>query len=182
MAWQIDDAHSAIQFKVRHMMISSVRGVFESFHGTVDLDEANPENTTVDITVDVSSLNTRDKQRDTHLRSNDFFNAETEPDMRFKSTKVERTGDATAKLTGDLTIRGVTHPVTLDVEYQGKAKSPWGTTSVGFTADGKLNRKDWNLNWNQALETGGWLVGDTVEIHAEVELVQQAEAQQTATA
>ena len=175
MAWQIDNAHSEIQFSVRHMMISKVRGSFENFTGEIELSEENPAAATVDVTVDMASINTREGQRDGHLKSPDFFDVENYPTMRFVSTGVERTGDKSAKLHGNLTIRDVTKPLTLDVEYQGMAKSPWGTTSAGFTASGKLNRKDWGLNWNQALETGGVLVGEEVTINIEVELVKQEE-------
>lgn len=177
MAWTIDSAHSSIEFRVRHMMISTVKGVFDSFSGEVALDQDNPENTTVNVTVDVASINTREQQRDDHLRSADFFDVANYPTMTFKSTKVERTGDKTAKLTGDLTIRDVTRPVTLDVEFLGLAKSPWGTTSAGFTASGKLNRKDWDLTWNQALETGGVLVGDEIKMGVELELIKQEESE-----
>ena len=182
MAWQIDSAHSEIQFSARHMMISKVRGTFETFTGTVELDEKNPEAAVVDVTVDLTSINTREDQRDAHLRSADFFDVDNHPQAHFRSTKVERTGDKRAKLTGDLTIRGVTKPVTLDVVYEGMAKSPWGTMSAGFSASGKLNRKDWGLNWNQALETGGVLVGEEIQLNIEVELVKQPEAEAAAVA
>ena len=182
MAWQIDSAHSEIQFSARHMMISKVRGTFETFTGTVQLDENNPEAAVVDVTVDLTSINTRDDQRDGHLRSADFFDVENHPQAHFRSTNVERTGDKQAKLTGDLTIRGVTKPVTLDVVYEGMAKSPWGTMSAGFSASGKLNRKEWGLNWNQALETGGVLVGEEIQLNIEVELVKQPEAEAVAAA
>ena len=177
MSWQIDSAHSEIQFTVRHMMISKVRGRFETFSGTVAYDEANPTNTTVDITIDTNSINTREGQRDGHLRSPDFFNTELYPAITFQSTQVEQTAENKGKLIGNLTIRDVTKEVALDVTFEGKAQSPWGTTSVGFSATTKINRKDFNLTWNQALETGGVLVGDDVTINIELELVQQAEAQ-----
>lgn len=182
MAFTLDKSHSGIDFTVRHMMISKARGRFDSFDGTVNLDPANPQNTTVDVTIDAASINTRDAQRDAHLKSADFFDVETYPTLRFVSTKVERTGDATAKLYGDLTIRDVTKPVVLDVEYSGSSKSPWGNTSYGFEANTKINRKDWNLTWNVALETGGVLVSDEVSIHVEVELIEVAEAQPEAAA
>lgn len=176
MTWQIDSAHSHIYFTARHMMISKVRGQFESFSGSVQYDEENPTRTAVDIEVDINSINTREEQRDTHLKSPDFFDAATYPVMRFKSTAVEKTGEDTAKLHGDLTIRGVTKPVTLDVDYAGQAKSPWGTISAGFSATSTINRKEWGLNWNQALETGGVLVGDKIQIEIELELVKQPES------
>ena len=174
MSWQIDTAHSQIQFTVRHLMISKVRGSFEKFSGTVALDESAPANTTVDVQIETGSVYTREPQRDGHLRSPDFFNSEAFPLMTFKSKRVDVVDGHHAKLIGDLTIRDVTREVTLDAEYLGQAKSPWGTTSAGFTATTKINRKDWNLTWNQALETGGVLVGEEVEISIELELVKQA--------
>lgn len=177
MAYQIDQSHSQIQFSVRHMMLAKVRGVFEKWSGTIELDEQNPARTTVDITIDAASINTKEDQRDGHLRSPDFLNAEQYPSLRFKSTKVEVQGSNRAKLYGDLTIRDITKPVVLDVEFQGSAKSPWGTTSYGFSGSTKMNREDWGLTWNQALETGGVLVGKEVQIDIDLELV-KVEAQQ----
>lgn len=173
MSYSIDTAHTMVQFSVRHMMISKVHGQFEKFTGTVNLNEANPSNTTLDIQVETTSVNTREGQRDGHLRSPDFFNSEAYPYMTFKSSHVEVLDAAHANLFGDLTIRGVTKPLKLEVEFTGKAKSPWGLTSLGFMASGKINRKDWGLTWNQALETGGILVGEEIEIEIELELVQQ---------
>jgi polyisoprenoid-binding protein YceI len=173
MPFQIDNSHSEIQFSVRHMMVSKVRGVFEKWGGEIALNPANPAATTVDITIDAASINTKDAQRDGHLRSADFLNVEQFPTIHFKSTKVELTGDNTAKLHGDLTIVGVSKPVTLNVEYQGNAKSPWGVVSYGFSASTKINREDWGLTWNAALETGGWLVGKEIQIDIETELVEQ---------
>lgn len=180
MAWQIDTSHSDIQFSVRHMMISKVRGRFENFSGTVNFDESNPTNTTVEIAVDLNSINTRDEKRDGHLRSADFFDVENYPTMTFVSKKVEQTDEFNGRLIGDLTIRGVTHEVALDVQYSGTAKSPWGTVSAGFSAKGKVNRKEFGLNWNAALETGGVLVGEDVEIAIELEIVKQPEAEAVA--
>ena len=172
MKWNIDTAHTLVQFSVRHMMLAKVRGQFEKFGGTVNLDEAHPENTSVDIKVDTASINTRKSKRDDHLRSPDFFDAEKYPHISFDSKRVEVTGPSTAYLFGDLTIKDLTREVKMDVEYTGKAKSPWGTTSVGFNGTTKINRKDWGLTWNQALETGGVLVGDDVDLTIELELVQ----------
>ena len=177
MTWQIDFSHSDIQFAVRHMMISKVRGRFETFTGTVNFDENNPTNTTVNVEVDLNSINTRDEKRDGHLRSADFFDVANHPTMTFVSKKVEQTDEFNGRLIGDLTIRGVTHEVALDVQYSGTAKSPWGTVSAGFSAKGKLNRKAFGLNWNAALETGGVLVGEEVEIAIEIEIVKQPEAE-----
>lgn len=173
MAWQIDTAHSHIQFSVRHMMISKVRGRFEEFNGTINFNEDNPTNTTVDVEINAASINTREEDRDNHLRSPDFLNVEEYPVLTFKSKRVEVTSDDTAKLIGDLTIRDTTREVILDVEYAGQAKSPWGTTSAGFSASTKINRKDFGLTWNQTLETGGVLVGDEVNIDIELEIVKQ---------
>jgi polyisoprenoid-binding protein YceI len=156
-------------------MISTVRGRFNKFSGTVEADERNRTGARVKVEVDVSSIDTGDEKRDTHLRSPDFFNIEEYPTMTFKSSRVEQLDDRHARLHGDLTIRDVTKPVVLDVEYAGMAKSPWGTTSAGFSAETRINRKDWGLNWNVALETGGWLVGDEIRISIEVELVKQPE-------
>ena len=175
MAWQIDASHSQIQFSVKHMMISTVRGTFDRFTGTVVGDESNPAAASVAVQIETASINTKDERRDGHLRSPDFFNSESFPYATFKSTRVERLDESTGKLYGDLTIRDVTKPVVLDVEYSGQAKSPWGMTSAGFSAQTKINRKDWDLNWNVALETGGWLVSDEIKIAIELELVQQPE-------
>ncbi len=175
MAWQVDYSHSDIQFKVRHMMISSVRGRFEEFVAVIDFDPENMTSTAVEVTVPIKSINTRDEKRDGHLKSEDFFDVENHPNMVFKSTRIEQDDARNGRLIGDLTIRDVTKEITLDVEYAGTAKSPWGTTSAGFSATGKINRKEFGLNWNSALETGGVLVGDDVELTIELELVQEQE-------
>ncbi len=182
MAFQLDKAHAGIDFSVRHMMISKVRGRFDSFDGVFNLDPVHPERSTFDVTIDAASISTRDAQRDGHLKSADFFDVETYPSLRFVSTKVEVTSKDTAKLYGDLTIRDVTKPVVLDVEFTGSQKSPWGNMSYGFEATTKINRKDWGLTWNVGLETGGVLVGEEITIHIELELVQVAETQAEAAA
>lgn len=176
MAWQIDASHSHVQFTVRHMMISKVRGSFEEFNGTVAFNEENPEASSVNVTIDANSINTRDGQRDGHLRSGDFLKVEDYPTITFQSSRIEKTGTKTGKIYGDLTIRGVSKPVVLETEFVGKAKSPWGTISAGFNASTTFNRKDWGLEWNAALETGGVLVGEEVKVEIEVELVYQEEA------
>jgi polyisoprenoid-binding protein YceI len=180
MAWVIDPAHSEIQFSAKHLMISTVRGRFNAFSGTIDADETNPTAATVDVQIDASSLVTGEERRDTHLRSADFLDVEKYPYLTFKSARIERIDETHGKLYGELTIRDITKPVVLSVEYAGQAKTPWGTTSAGFNAQTKINRKDWNLNWNVALETGGWLVGDTITINIELELVKQVEQPQHA--
>lgn len=183
MAWQIDNAHSEIGFKVRHMMISNVRGQFQSFRGSVDLDEANPANSAVEVEIDAASISTNQADRDAHLRSPDFLNAEEFPTITFKSTRVEQTGANEAKLHGDLTIHGVTKPVTLDVEYHGQHPSPLGPMiSAGFSAETTINRKDWGLSWNVPIETGGVLVGEEIKIGIELELLKQVEEAATAAA
>lgn len=178
MSWQLDLAHSEVQFKVRHMMVSWVRGQFEKFSGTISLDEQNPANTTVDITIDAASINTRQADRDGHLRSPDFLDAATYPAITFKSKHVEVTGQTTAQLIGDLTLRGLTKEVALDVTYQGQHKSPFGPfLASGFSAETVISRKQWGLTWNSLIEGGGVLVGDDIHISIEVELNKAAEAQ-----
>lgn len=173
MSWKIDSAHSHIQFSVRHMMISKVRGEFAEFGGAINFDEDNPEASTVHVEIDAASIETGVEDRDNHLRSEDFLHVEAYPTITFDSKRVEITGERTARLIGDLTIRGKGREVALDVELQGVAKSPWGNYSAGFSASGSFNRKDWGLEWNQALETGGVLVGDKVNVAVEVELVKE---------
>jgi polyisoprenoid-binding protein YceI len=177
MSWQIDSAHSQIQFTVRHMMISNVRGRFENFTGVVEFNEQDPARSKVDVQIEAASINTKEPQRDAHLRSPDFFDADKYPYITFKSKRITVKDANHGYLVGDLTIRDVTREVTLDVEYAGQAKSPWGTVSAGFSAMTKINRKDWNLTWNQALETGGVLVGDEITVNIELEIVKQPEAQ-----
>lgn len=177
MSWQIDSSHSHVNFTARHMMISKVRGSFETFSGTVDFDEENPTNTSVNVAVELGSINTRDEQRDGHLKSPDFFDVENYPTMTFVSTRVEQIDANNGRLYGQLTIKGVSKEVALDVEYAGIAKSPWGTVSAGFSAAGTINRKEWGLNWNQALETGGVLVGEKINIEIELELVKVSETE-----
>ena len=176
MSWKIDPAHSQITFTVRHMMISNVRGRFENFSGTFEFDEQNPAKSTVDMQIDTASINTREPNRDGHLRSPDFFAVEQYPTATFKSKRVQKLDAAHGRILGDLTIRDVTKEVVFDVEYAGQARSPYGQVSAGFSATTRINRKDWGLNWNVALETGGWLVGDEITINIELELVKQPEA------
>ena len=175
MSWQLDKAHSGINFSVRHMMISAVRGRFEEFDGTFDLNEADPSQSKIEVQIQAASINTRDAQRDGHLKSPDFLDVEKYPTLSFKSKRIERVGSENVRLVGDLTIKDVTKEVVLDVEYAGQAKSPWGTINAGFTAKTKINRKDWGLTWNVALETGGVLVGEEITISIELEIVKQAE-------
>jgi len=175
MSWSIDVGHSLIQFSGRHLMVSTVRGRFDKFTGTIAFDEAHPERMTVDMQIEAAGLSSNNAERDNHLRSADFLNVEKYPYLYFKSKRVELIDSTRARLIGDLTIRDVTREVTLDVEYLGQARSPWNTVSAGFTATTKINRKDWGLAWNMILETGGILVGDEITINIELELVKQAE-------
>jgi len=172
MKWNIDGSHSTAEFSVRHLMITNVKGRFGALSGTVDYDPEKPEASQIDVTIDATSIDTRDEKRDAHLRSPDFFDTEKFPTLAFKSTSVKKTDDGFAA-TGDLTIHGVTKPVTLEVETPSAPnKDPWGNTRIGTSAHAKINRKDWGLNWNSALEAGGVLVGEQVKISIEVSLVQ----------
>jgi polyisoprenoid-binding protein YceI len=170
--WTIDPAHTGVEFAVRHLMISSVKGRFAGVAGTVTAGD-DLTNAEVDITIDASSIDTREPQRDAHLRSADFLEVEKFPTLTFNSRRVQRVADDDYKVTGDLTIRGVTREVTLDVTSQGRTTDPWGNERSGFAATTKIKRSDYGLVWNQALETGGVVVGDEVRISIEAELIKQ---------
>jgi polyisoprenoid-binding protein YceI len=174
--WDFDLVHSSINFWVRHVMVSKVHGRFTKWSGSIEFDEASPASSHVEVTIDASSIDTKEDQRDTHLRSADFLDVEKYPAITFRSTRVEPSGDNRYRLTGDLTIHGTTKPVVLDVEYAGRAKDPWGGERAGFSAKTSLNRKDYGLTWNLALEAGGFVVGEKLEINLEVEAV-KAKAQ-----
>jgi polyisoprenoid-binding protein YceI len=173
MSWKIDPAHTEINFSVRHMMVSNVRGRFERFTAHVDADEAKPELSSVIVQIEADSINTREPQRDGHLRSADFLDAANFPHITFQSTRIEPLSDHHGKMYGVLTIRGESRPVTLDVDYNGQYQNPWGMTVAGFSATTKISRKEWGLTWNVALEAGGFLVGDEITITLEVELTKQ---------
>ena len=173
--WHIDPTHTNVEFGVRHLMISTARGRFAGVEGSVRVEDGDLTTAQVDVTIDAASVDTRVEQRDEHLRSADFLDVERFPELRFKSTSVERTGEAELRVAGDLTIRDVTHPVVLDVEERGTVLDPWGSERAGFSASVKLDRSDYGRTWNQALETGGIVVGDQVKIVIDVELVLQAE-------
>ncbi len=172
--WQIDASHSAAEFAVKHLMISTVKGHFADVTGTVAVDDANPQHPSVDVSIGVASIDTREEKRDAHLRSPDFFDVERFPKITFKSKRAEGPLNGEFKLVGDLTIRDVTREVTLNVESSGTVVDPWGGQRAGFAATTKINRKDFGLTWNVALEAGGVVVGDEVKISIEVELVKQA--------
>lgn len=172
--YQIDPAHSSAQFTIRHLMISNVRGDFKSVKGTVVYDPENASASSIEAEIDVNSLNTRDENRDAHVKSAEFFNVEKYPSITFKSTKVEREGEGEFKITGGLTILGVTKEVVLKVEGPSdEAKDPWGNVRIGASATTKIKRSDYGLTWNAALETGGVMLGDDVKIELDVELVKQ---------
>jgi polyisoprenoid-binding protein YceI len=171
--WTVDPVHSHVEFAVKHLMISTVRGRFGDIKGTVTYNEADPSKSKVDIEIGTSSIDTRTEQRDAHLRSADFFDVEKYPSMKFVSKRIE--GDINGEFTiiGDLTIRDKTREVPLEAEFHGKTRDPWGGDRMGFEAKGKINRKEFGLTWNQALEAGGWVVGDDIKLTIEVELVKQ---------
>ena len=170
--YSLDASHSHVGFAVRHLMVSKVRGQFTKFSGTVDI-AADPAESSVEVEVDLASIDTNDEKRDAHLRSNDFFDTESHRTMTFRSTGVRRGKGDRWILAGDLTLNDVTRPVDLEVSYEGAASTPWGATSIGFSAIGKINREDFGVNWNQALEAGGFLVGKDVTLEIEAEAVLQ---------
>lgn len=171
--WEIDSAHASANFSVRHMMVSNVKGTLGKVTGKVDLDDKDITKSKVDVSIDVKGINTKEQKRDDHLRSKDFFDADKFAHITFKSTKIEKAGDK-LKVTGDLTIRGTTKPVELDVAITPEVKNPFTkATTRGVTGIAKVNRKDFGLVWNVALEAGGVLVGDDVEIGIEAELIKQ---------
>ena len=175
--WNIDPDHSTAQFSVKHMMVTTVRGHFDKLTGSASLNDQDLGRSSIDVQIDAASINTRNDKRDGHLRSPDFFDAEKHPKITFKSTKISKAGKNRWKVLGDLTMRGVTKPVTLDVEGPTPAQKNLGGLSVrGVVATGKINRKDWGLTWNKGLETGGVLVGDEVTIQMDVELVEKPAA------
>jgi polyisoprenoid-binding protein YceI len=173
--WDIDVGHSAIHFWVRHMVISKVHGRFARWAGTLQLDAADLTRSSVDVRIDAASIDTQVADRDAHLRSADFLDVERHPELRFRSTRIERAGRG-YRLVGELTLRGVAREVSLDVEYAGTAKDPWGNERAGFSAKGSLDRREFGLVWNAALEAGGVLVGEKVEIAIELEAVKKAAA------
>lgn len=172
--WTIDPAHTNVGFAVRHLMISTVRGRFADVRGTVVSNDADPAKGKVDITIGVQSLDTREAQRDTHLRSADFFDAEHFPEITFRSTRIGAVTGDSFLLVGDLTMRGVTREVALDVTAEGRGPDPWGGERAGFTATGKIRRGDFGLTYNAVLETGGVVVGDEVKITIDTEMVKKA--------
>lgn len=167
--WAIDPTHSSVDFSIKHMMIANVKGTFNSFDAQI---EANPEDLTsasIEFKVDLSSIDTRNVDRDNHLRSADFFDVENNPTMTFKATSIVSNGDGEYDVTGDLSLHGVTQKETFTVTYEGSGKDPWGNEKAGFTVEGAIKRSDYGLTWNSALETGGVLVGDKVKISLDIQ-------------
>ena len=172
--WEIDSSHSGIHFSVRHMVIAKVRGQFARWSGSVVAEDGDFVRASASVVIDASSIETGVADRDAHLKSADFLDVANHPEITFKASRVEKLGDGERRVAGDLTIRGVTREVVLDVEYSGRTKDPWGNERAGFGAKTSINRKDFGLAWNQILEAGGALVGDRVDIEIEVEAVKQA--------
>ncbi len=172
--WQVDGAHSAVNLTVRHMVISKVRGRFAKWNAKLALDTADLSRSSVEVEIDAASIDTGVADRDAHLRSPDFLDVGKYPALTYRSRRVEVVSGERLRVFGDLTIRGTTREVVLDVEYGGQGKDPWGNQRVGFTATASLNRKDFGLTWNQALETGGVLVADRVDVEIELQAIRQA--------
>jgi len=171
--WQIDPSHSAIGFSVRHMVVSKTRGRFTRWSGQIRFDPKNPAASSVEVTIDPASIDTADAQRDAHLRSPDFFDVEKYPAASFRSTTIEDRGGDRYRISGDLTVHGVTKPVVLEATYEGSGKDPWGGQRSGFLATTSIDRKDFGLEWNKALDTGGLLVGEKVDLTLEIEAILQ---------
>ncbi len=178
-AWEIDPVHSSVGFSVKHLMFATVRGRFKTLQAGVHLDEDDPGRSYVEAEIDVASIDTGVEDRDNHLRSGDFFHAEAHPKLTFRSTHVQPTGDGKAHVVGELTIRGTTKEVTLDVTREGVGTDPWGNTRAAYSATTRINRRDFGLTWNQALETGGVMVGDKIQIQIEVQAVKKVQTEET---
>jgi polyisoprenoid-binding protein YceI len=172
--WQIDPVHSGIHFSIRHFVVSKIHGRFTKWGGTIQFDEQQPASSKVEIHIDVKSIDTNDPKRDGHLQSADFFDSEHHPEITFTSTKVEPAGQNEYRVTGDLTLRGVTKPVTLEVEHGGHVKDPWGNNRTGFGIKGSFDRRDYGLSFNQTLEGGGAALGDKIEVTIDAEAVKAA--------
>lgn len=175
-AYVIDPSHSRIGFVARHAMVTKVRGSFNEFDGNGYFDADDPDNTSFELTVEAASIDTRSEDRDAHLKSNDFLAMDQYPQIAFRSTKVTKTGPTEYQVTGDLTIRGVTNPVTIDFEFTGAAVDPFGNQRIGFEGGTTINRKDWGVNWNAALEAGGVLVSEKVTLEFEVSAIRSSDS------
>ncbi len=167
--WSLDKAHSEIEFKVRHMMISSVNGQFQEFDINMENDSEDLTKSKINVSIDAASITTKNEQRDQHLTSEDFFDTAKFPKIKFESTEIKKNGESDFLLTGNLTLKDVSKPITLKVEFGGIAKDPWGNQKAGYTISGKINREEFGLTWNTALETGGVMVSNEVNFHSEVQ-------------
>lgn len=167
--WKLDRSHSAIKFSVSHMVVSEADGKFGDFTVSLNSEKDDFSDAKIDVSIKATSINTDDAKRDEHLRSGDFFDVANHPNITFKSKSMKKTGKGTYKLSGDFTMRGVTKPITLDVKYGGTQKSPWGNLVAGFRITGKINRKDYGVSWSKMLDQGGAVVGDVVDLVANVE-------------
>jgi polyisoprenoid-binding protein YceI len=173
--WEVDHNHTQLQFVARHMMVAKVRGKFERWDIQLEIGE-KPEDSSITATIETASVNSGVEDRDNHLRSADFFAVEKYPHMIFRSTRIEHTGGTSFTVTGDFTIRDVTRPVTFDVEYEGAWADPWGGTRIAFTGTAEVEREDWGVSWNAALEAGGWMVSKKVRIEVDLEAVYRVDA------
>ena len=174
--WLLDPTHSELGFKIKHLMISNVSGTFKNFAAEVETQEEDFSQARINLTAQMDSISTNNEQRDAHLRNSDFFEVEQYPELKFQSTKLEAKDDSTFILYGELTLKGVTHPITLNVEYNGLTKDPWGGERAGFLITGKISRSQWGVNFNAVLETGGVALSDEVKIMSEIQLVKQTVA------
>jgi len=172
--WALDPTHSSVTFTIRHMMFSKVKGAFNRFDASIEADPHDLTTADIAFTVDLASVDTNNSDRDNHLRSPDFFDVEKHPNMTFKATRIEKTGEGRYKVTGDLSLHGVTRSETFDVVFEGEGKDPWGNVKAAFHAEGVVNRKDYGLNWNAVLETGGFLVGDEVKVEIDIQAAKQS--------
>ncbi len=172
--WLLDPAHSVVGFKIKHLMITNVSGSFKNFHAEVETEDEDFSTANIQLKAEISSIDTNNAQRDAHLRTSDFFEAEKYLEMIFESTKVEKVDEENYLMYGNLTMKGVTKPVKLNVEYSGVTKDPWGGERAGFTVTGKINRTNWGINFNAVLETGNLMLAEEVKINSEIQLVKQA--------
>lgn len=172
--WKVDATHSSLDFSVKHMMVSRTKGTFHDFEAIVEADPADLTTANIEFSVDLSSVDTRNEDRDNHLRSGDFFDVEKNPKMVFKATKIVKKDEGEYDVTGDFTLHGVTHPETFSVTFEGQGKDPWGNEVAGFSGEGKIKRSDYGLTYNAALETGGMLIGDEVKVSIQIEAAKAA--------
>lgn len=172
--WILDPTHSELGFKIKHLMISNVSGFLKNFEAEVEMDESDFSTAQINLSAEMASITTNNEQRDGHLRNADFFEVEKYPTLKFRSTKIDKIGNDSFAVYGELTLKGITKPVKLNVEYNGITKDPWGGERTGFLVTGKINRSEWGVNFNSVLETGGVALGEEVKINSEIQLVKQA--------